>query len=131
MYAVFRLAKHLDSILFPQEICISELDCCAPTVSQDCAPCVAGAACLLPQSTSLAKFWSLLSRGDDPICTVPDSRWDESEWMQANEVAGNKCYVQCGGFVTGLELFDAAFFHISSAEAKQMDPHQCSVLEVC
>jgi acyl transferase domain-containing protein len=39
--------------------------------------------------------------------------------------------VQCGGFVSGLEGFDNTHFRISASEAKQMDPQQRVVLEVC
>ena len=46
-------------------------------------------------------------------------------------MGGSKCYVQCGGFVAGLEGFDNMHFRISASEAKQMDPQQRAVLEVC
>jgi len=94
---------------------------------------VAGAGCVLPgASNNSAKFWCLLSNAADPICGVPSGRWDERQYAESSEqVSGSKCYVQCGGFVSGLEGFDNTHFRISASEAKQMDPQQRVVLEVC
>ena len=89
-----------------------------------------GDACLLPGgSNNRANFWHLLSMGMDPICGVPSDRWDEQLFYDSGE-GGATCYVQCGGFVVGLEGFDATFFRISASEVKQMDPQQRAVLKV-
>ena len=94
---------------------------------------VAGAGCVLPAaSNNSAKFWCVLSNAVDPICGVPSGRWDQRQHAESSEqVGGSKCYVQCGGFVAGLEGFDNTHFRISASEAKQMDPQQRAVLEVC
>jgi KS-AT-KR-ACP domain-containing polyene macrolide polyketide synthase/pimaricinolide synthase PimS2/candicidin polyketide synthase FscD len=94
---------------------------------------VAGAGCVLPgASNNSAKFWCVLSNAVDPICGVPSGRWDERQHAESPEqVGGSKCYVQCGGFVAGLEGFDIMHFRISASEVKQMDPQQRVVLEVC
>ena len=130
-----QLAAFVDSTLLPQEISAAEPEYPVKSEAQNGDPCVhvAGAACLLPGcSNSPVRFWSLLSKAQDPICSVPNGRWNESDWARTDtDGASTKCYVQCGGFLEGLELFDSTFFSISSAEARQMDPQQCSVLEVC
>ena len=93
---------------------------------------VAGIDYVLPgASSSHAKLWCLLSNAVDPICSVPSGRWDERQYAESEEQVGGKCYVQCGGFVVGLEGFDNKYFRISASEAKQMDPQQRAVLEVC
>ena len=83
-------------------------------------------------SINSAKFWCLLSNAVDPICGVPSGRWDERQYAESSSpMSGSKCYVQCGGFVAGLEGFDNTHFRISAAEANQMEPQQRVVLEVC
>ena len=94
---------------------------------------VAGGGCVMPgASNNSAKFWCVLNNAVDPICGVPNGRWDERQYAESSEQVGSsKCYVQCGGFVAGLEGFDNTHFRISASEAKQMDPQQRAVLEVC
>jgi acyl carrier protein len=94
---------------------------------------VAGSGCVLPgASNNSAKFWCVLNNAVDPICGVPNGRWVERQYAESSEQVGSsKCYVQCGGFVAGLEGFDNTHFRISASEAKQMDLQQRAVLEVC
>ena len=92
---------------------------------------VVGMACRLPGgSDSPAAFWEMLVEGRDGIVEVPASRWDMNKVFDPNPDAENKCYVRHGGFIDGVELFDAAFFGISGTEAASMDPQQRLLLEV-
>ena len=95
---------------------------------------LSGTGCLLlGSSSSCARFWRLQSEASDPICSVPGARWDEQLYDEASSVASSgiaKCYVQCGGFVVGMEEFDAEWFRISRSEVRQMDPQQRKLLEV-
>jgi acyl carrier protein len=132
---VSQLAAHIGSLLCWEEP--AEAHTVQLTVSQGRrlgqeSLAVASAGCVLPgTSGNSAKFWCLLSNAVDPICGVPSGRWDERHYAESSEqVADSKCYVQCGGFVAGLEGFDNTHFRISASEAKQMDPQQRAVLEV-
>jgi thioester reductase-like protein len=85
---------------------------------------IIGMAGLLPGSSDLNEFWTHLLNGDDLISEIPPQRWD---W-RALENAQDVC--RWGGFMPGVENFDAPFFHISPKEAEQMDPQQRLFLQV-
>jgi natural product biosynthesis luciferase-like monooxygenase protein/amino acid adenylation domain-containing protein len=61
-------------------------------------------------------------RFPEGIGEVPAGRWDGRQ-------AGREG-VRLGGFLPGVDLFDAAFFGISPREAARMDPQQRLLLEV-
>ncbi|WP_341720553.1 amino acid adenylation domain-containing protein [Micromonospora sp. FIMYZ51] len=83
---------------------------------------VIGMAGRLPGSADLAEFWAHLLAGDDLVTEVPADRWD---WR---ERPGSRS--RWGGFLSGVDRFDAAFFGISPREAELMDPQQRLLLEV-
>ncbi|CEM18661.1 unnamed protein product, partial [Vitrella brassicaformis CCMP3155] len=92
---------------------------------------IVGAACRLPGgSSSLESLWELLSTGGDAIVEVPLTRWNVDEHYDGDPDMEGKMYIREGGFIDGAEMFDAAFFRISPAEAKTMDPQQRIMLEV-
>ena len=132
---VSRLATHIETLLCWEEdgadtpvvqLAVQQ----ANAVHKSSALVVAGSGCTLPGAgNSSVAFWCVLSSAVDPICGVPSGRWDERRFAEtAGQLGG--CYVQCGGFVAGLEGFDNRYFRISAAEASQMDPQQRAVLEV-
>lgn len=65
-----------------------------------------------------AQFWRLLTDGVDAITAGPEA------WRAAHSGT------HFGGYVTGADQFDPAFFGISAREAVQMDPQQRLLLEV-
>ena len=75
-------------------------------------------------------FWQLLRDGRDAIGEVPPERWDREAWFDADPDAPGRMSVRHGGFLDGVDGFDAAFFGISPREAQTMDPQQRLVLEV-
>ncbi|MFJ8472832.1 amino acid adenylation domain-containing protein [Kitasatospora sp. NPDC094011] len=94
----------------------------APAARRDGDIAVIGMAGRLPGSADLGEFWDHLAAGDDLVGEVPADRWDRREHP------GSDAYR--GGFVPGIDRFDAAFFGISPREAELMDPQQRLLLEV-
>ena len=90
---------------------------------------IVGAAAVLPGSDSLEGFWRKLEVGTDLISEVPPDRWDwrEIDGDPRSEVGKTDC--RWGGFIDGVDEFDARFFGISRREAQLMDPQQRIFLE--
>ncbi|WP_157882434.1 type I polyketide synthase, partial [Streptomyces silvensis] len=80
---------------------------------------VVGMGCRFPGAPDAESYWRLLRDGRDAITEVPRDRWD------ADRVAAP----DFGGFVDGVEEFDARFFGLSAREAVRMDPQQRLLLE--
>ncbi len=86
----------------------------------DQAVAIIGLGCRFPGAESPAAFWRLLCEGRDAITPVPAGRWDPA--------AGDA--PAWGGFLGGIDSFDAEFFGIAPREADLMDPQQRLLLEV-
>ncbi|MGW2647477.1 SDR family NAD(P)-dependent oxidoreductase [Streptomyces sp. NPDC001393] len=74
-------------------------------------------------------LWRLLAAGEDAICEVPAGRWDTQGLYDPDPEATGKAYTLRGGFLDGIDRFDAAFFGISPREADAMDPQQRLLLQ--
>jgi acyl transferase domain-containing protein len=90
---------------------------------------IVGLACRFPGAESPDAFWTLLSEGGDAIREVPPDRWDADEYYHAEPGTPGKMCTRWGGFLDGVDGFDAEFFGISAREAAYMDPQQRLVLE--
>ncbi|MGA2448027.1 MAG: beta-ketoacyl synthase N-terminal-like domain-containing protein [Polyangiaceae bacterium] len=90
---------------------------------------VVGMGCRLPGAASLAAFWALLEGGRQAISRVPVERWGAAV-ADALSSGGAPPSTFLGGFVDGIENFDAAFFDMSPQEAAHTDPQQRLLLEV-
>ena len=77
-----------------------------------------------------ASYAELLWAGRDAISPIPASRWPIDEWYDADQDTPGKMITRYGGFIDGIEQFDAEFFGISPREAASMDPQQRLVLEL-
>jgi acyl transferase domain-containing protein/acyl-CoA synthetase (AMP-forming)/AMP-acid ligase II/aryl carrier-like protein len=84
----------------------------------------------LPQSDNLSIFWQHLLAGTDLITEIPSERWNWQEYWGDSKKDHHKSNSKWGGFVNGVDQFDAAFFNISEHEANLMDPQQRLFLEV-
>ncbi|HEV2641028.1 MAG TPA: SDR family NAD(P)-dependent oxidoreductase, partial [Actinocrinis sp.] len=84
---------------------------------------VVGVGCRFPGGAlDLASFGALLTAAAPVFRDVPATRWAEAD---AGPAAG-----RAGGFLDGIDRFDAAYFGVSPREAAAMDPQQRLLLEV-
>lgn len=93
---------------------------------------VIGLAGRYPKASNLKKFWENLANGENCITTIPPDRWNwEDYYNESKQRAGeeNQCYSKYGGFLDGIDKFDAMLFHISPNEARYMDPQERLFLE--
>ena len=75
-------------------------------------------------------FWKLLIEGRSGITEVPEGRWNVDRYYDPNPQIPGKMVTRWGGFVDGIDKFDARFFGITPREALRMDPQQRWLLEV-
>jgi acyl transferase domain-containing protein len=90
-----------------------------------------GIGCRLPGAIeSPVAFWDALLAGLDGIRDVPADRWNHSRFHDTDpEKSGCICNAK-GGFIDGVDLFDADFFGYFPTEAQRLDPQQRLLLEV-
>ncbi len=74
-------------------------------------------------------LWRLLAAGEDAVGEVPAGRWETHGLYDPDPDAAGKAYSLRGGFLAGIDRFDAAFFGISPREAAAMDPQQRLLLQ--
>ena len=88
---------------------------------------IVGMACRFPGAADLAAFWNQLAAGVD---VVTDRRPDSGIPPDPGGDPGfaNAAF-RCGGFVAGIDEFDARFFGIRPIEARTIDPQQRMLLE--
>src|SRR5258706_2149194 len=92
---------------------------------------IIGMACRFPGGANDSdSYWELLQSGTDAITEVPRARWDVDALYDADPDAPGRMYTRHGGFLDGIEDFDAQFFGISPLDALNMDPQQRLLLEV-
>ncbi|MFF1924896.1 beta-ketoacyl synthase N-terminal-like domain-containing protein, partial [Streptomyces sp. NPDC058221] len=86
---------------------------------------VIGLSCRLPQAENPDAFWKLLDEGRSAITEIPDGRWDDGIPHEDDLAA-----TRFGGYVDGVDGFDAGFFRVSPREALATDPQQRLMLEL-
>ncbi|NNH68623.1 type I polyketide synthase [Nocardia uniformis] len=75
-------------------------------------------------------LWRLLDGQRDGLSEVPAGRWDIDGLYDPDTSATGKAYTFRGGYVDGVDRFDAAFFGIGPREAAVMDPQQRMMLQL-
>ncbi|MGW3045379.1 SDR family NAD(P)-dependent oxidoreductase [Kitasatospora sp. NPDC001159] len=95
-----------------------------PDVHDDDAIAVVGISGRYPMARDLDEFWANLRTGRDCITEVPADRWDHRAIHTDTKGLPGRSYGRWGGFVDGINEFDAAFFHISPNEAAVLDPQE-------
>jgi acyl transferase domain-containing protein/acyl-CoA synthetase (AMP-forming)/AMP-acid ligase II/acyl carrier protein len=81
-----------------------------------------GVGCRFPGAEGPDGFWRLLRDGVDAVGPPPPGRWDDDGPAEGPP--------RRGGFIEGVDRFDADFFGISPREAARTDPQQRLLLEV-
>src|SRR5687767_7013751 len=72
---------------------------------------IIGIGCRFPgDANDPAQFWRLLSDGVDAIGDVPADRWHVRAFYDPDHGRPGKTYTYRGGFISGIDQFDAAFF---------------------
>ena len=88
---------------------------------------IVGMACRFPGAPDLSSYWRLLEAGAD---LVTDGRRDAGPWSGiVGDPSAEDASYRRGGFIEGLDRFDASFFGILPIEARMMDPRQRMLLE--
>ncbi len=92
---------------------------------------VIGMGCRFPgEADTPAQFWENLTNGVCSITEVPGHRWNMDNYTGSGPESRGKISSKYGGFIKGIDQFDASFFKISPIEARGMDPQQRLLLEV-
>lgn len=94
------------------------------------AVAIVGLACRFPGAPDKDAYWQLLSDQVDAISEVPAERWDIDAYYDPDPDVPGKMTTRHGGFIDGIDQFDAGFFGISPREAVELDPQQRLLLEL-
>lgn len=84
---------------------------------------------IFPGSGDIHTFWDNQIERKDCIREIPKTRWNWEDYC-GDTSEENKAKVKWGGFIDGVDEFDATFFGISPREAELIDPQQRLFLQV-
>lgn len=91
---------------------------------------IVGMGCRFPGGvTDPESFWSLISRGETAIGEIPPDRFSVETLFDPRPATPGKIMSRWGGFLSGIDQFDAFFFGIAPREAERLDPQQRLLLE--
>lgn len=91
---------------------------------------IVGIGCRFPGGVSdAASFWQLLNEGRDAITEIPADRIDLAHFFDPRPATPGRMMTRWGGFLQGIDAFDAEFFGVSPREAERLDPQQRLLLE--
>jgi acyl transferase domain-containing protein/acyl carrier protein len=87
-------------------------------------------ACRFPHAENTSEFWRLLEEGRDAIGPIPADRWDADAFYDPDPGRPDHMVTRWGGFLEGVDQFDADFFGISPQEAVSMDPQHRILMQL-
>ena len=126
------LARHLvgelgEEIVAPAPQATVESGQDAPVLREADGIAIVGMACRFPGAPDIAAYWRQLEAGHD---AVTDARQDNGSWagVAGDPAAADGIWAR-GGFVDGIDRFDARFFGMSPIGARMADPQQRLLLE--
>ncbi|MDJ1183275.1 type I polyketide synthase [Roseofilum casamattae] len=91
---------------------------------------VVGMSCRFPGAKNYSQFWKNLEEGVNSIGEIPQQRWSIDRYYSPTPQDPHKTISKWGGFVEGVDRFDAQFFNISPREAEKIDPQHRIMLEL-
>ena len=77
-----------------------------------------------PGARNVEEYWRNLRDGKDCIVEVPADRWDWRDYFSDDRSRPGHHYSKWGGFIDGVDEFDALFFNIPPADAERIDPQE-------
>ncbi len=84
---------------------------------------------MYPAASNIDEFWENLCIGKDCITEIPTDRFDYESLLNNSRGEKESFYCKWGGFIDGVDMFDAMFFNVSPTDARNMDPHERLFLE--
>ncbi|GAB6125992.1 SDR family NAD(P)-dependent oxidoreductase [Humidesulfovibrio idahonensis] len=90
---------------------------------------IVGVAGRYPMAKDIDEYWDNLRQGRDCLSDVPTDRWDHGMLYDPDRAAPGSTRCRRGGFLDGVDLFDAAFFSILPSVAETTDPQERLFLE--
>lgn len=90
---------------------------------------IIGVSARYPGAPSVDVLWNNLLVGKDSITEIPPDRWDHVPDFSPRKDVPGKTYCKWGGFIDGVDQFDASFFAIAPQAARLMDPQARLFLE--
>jgi len=85
---------------------------------------IVGLSGCFPGASGVDELWENLKTGKESITEIPASRWNWRAIYGDPLSDANRTNIKWGGFIEGVDEFDALFFNISPKEAELMDPQQ-------
>ncbi|GAX59140.1 polyketide synthase [Candidatus Scalindua japonica] len=91
---------------------------------------IIGIAGRFPGAASFGTLWQNIRSGTCSVSRIPAGRWNINSYFSRDKEDLFKSYSIHGGFIEGVDLFDAEYFGIGDDRAKYLDPQQRLLLEV-
>lgn len=107
--------------------CTGQVDLTAsrqPAFNEKIQVAVIGLSGRYPGGSDVNAYWENLSAGLDCVTEVPADRWLWQDYYSTDRTLEGRHYSKWGGFISGIDEFDAQFFNVSPRDAKYMDPQE-------